>query len=37
MQMQTSSEPLLMDRTVATPKPAGTYGMCCVIHPATWL
>lgn len=39
MQMQTSSAPLLTDRTgtVATPKPAGTYGICCVIHPATRL
>ena len=26
MQMQTSSAPLLTDRTAVTPKPAGTYG-----------
>jgi len=36
MQMQTSSAPLLTDRTWATPKPAGTYGICA-IHPATEL
>jgi len=35
--MQISSAPLLTDRTVATPKPAGTYGICCVIHQATRL
>ena len=34
MQMQTSSAPLLTARTAATPKPAGTYGICA-IHPAT--
>ena len=32
--MQISSAPLLTDRTVAMPKPAGTYGICA-IHPAT--
>ena len=36
MQMQTSSAPLLTDRTAATPKPAGTYGICA-IHQATEL
>ena len=34
MQMQISSAPLLTDRTAATPKPAGTYGICA-IHQAT--
>ena len=34
MQMQTSSAPLLTDRTAAMPKPAGTYGICA-IPPAT--
>lgn len=32
--MQISSAPLLTDRTVAMPKPAGTYGICA-IHQAT--
>ena len=36
MQMQTSSAPLLTDRTAVTPKTAGTYGICA-IHPATEL
>ena len=36
MQMQTSSAPLLTDRTVAMPKPAGTSGLCAS-HPATEL
>ena len=30
MQMQTSSAPLLTDRTAAMPKPAGTYGICAI-------
>lgn len=34
MQMQISSVPLLTARTAATPKPAGTYGICA-IHQAT--
>lgn len=34
--MQISSAPLLTDRTVAMPKPAGTYGICA-IHTATEL
>lgn len=34
--MQISSAPLLTDRTAATPKPAGIYGICA-IHQATEL
>lgn len=37
MQMQTSSAPLLTDRTAAMPKPAGTTYGICAIHPATGL